>query len=81
MSFVLIAGKIGDAFGHGTVFRTGCIVFTLGSAVAALSNDFSLLLLARGIQGLGSAMLFGTGPACAVPMSARSSGRMETMLS
>jgi MFS family permease len=60
VSWVLIAGKVGDAFGHGTVFRAGCVVFTLGSVVATIAQDFNLLLVARGIQGLGSAMLFGT---------------------
>ena len=60
VSWVLIAGRLGDAFGHGSVFRAGCLVFTLGSLLAAVSTDFALLLAARGIQGLGSAMLFGT---------------------
>jgi MFS family permease len=60
VSWVLIAGRLGDAFGHGSVFRAGCVVFTLGSLLAAVSTDFALLLAARGIQGLGSAMLFGT---------------------
>src|ERR1700716_1749169 len=57
---VLIAGRLGDAFGHGTVFRTGAVVFGAGSVLAALSPDFNVLIAARGIQGLGSAMLFGT---------------------
>jgi MFS family permease len=60
VSWVLIAGRLGDAFGHGTVFRTGCLVFGGGSLLAALSQDFTLLVVARGVQGLGSAMLFGT---------------------
>src|SRR4051812_4403502 len=60
VSLVLIAGRAGDAFGHGRVFRTGCLVFGLGSLIAALSSDFNLLLGARAVQGLGSAMLFGT---------------------
>jgi MFS family permease len=57
---VLIAGRLGDAFGHGTLFRLGCLVFGLGSVTAALANDFNLLIVGRAVQGLGSAMIFGT---------------------
>lgn len=57
---VLVAGRLGDAFGHGTLFRTGCVVFAVGSAIAALPGGFVLLIAGRAIQGLGSAMLFGT---------------------
>jgi DHA2 family multidrug resistance protein-like MFS transporter len=60
VSFVLIAGRLGDAIGHGTVFRTGCLVFAAGSLLAALLGDFNALIVARGVQGLGSAMIFGT---------------------
>src|SRR5207253_2416897 len=57
---VLIAGRLGDAFGHGTLFRAGCLVFAAGSLMAAVPGDFTLLIGARGVQGLGSAMIFGT---------------------
>src|SRR6202022_1530924 len=57
---VLIAGRLGDAFGHGTVFRAGCLVFAAGSLIAAAAADFNFLIVARAVQGLGSAMIFGT---------------------
>jgi DHA2 family multidrug resistance protein-like MFS transporter len=57
---VLIAGRLGDAFGHGRLFRAGCLVFAAGSLLAALAGDFSILVLARAVQGLGSALIFGT---------------------
>jgi DHA2 family multidrug resistance protein-like MFS transporter len=57
---VLIAGRLGDAFGHGTLFRAGCLVFGGGALIGAIPGDFTLLVAARGIQGLGSAMIFGT---------------------
>lgn len=60
VGWVLIAGRLGDAFGHGRLFRAGCLTFALGSLVAAVSADFVPLLVARGIQGVGSAMIFGT---------------------
>jgi MFS family permease len=60
VGWVLIAGKLGDAFGYGHVFRAGCLTFAFGSLLAALSNDFLPLVAARAVQGVGSAMLFGT---------------------
>jgi MFS family permease len=57
---VLVAGRLGDAFGHGRLFRLGCLVFAAGSLLAALPGGFNLLIVGRSIQGLGSAMLFGT---------------------
>jgi MFS family permease len=57
---VLIAGRLGDAFGHGTLFRAGCLVFAAGSLLASVSSDFTLLIAARAVQGLGSALIFGT---------------------
>src|ERR1700694_1630678 len=57
---VLIAGRLGDAFGHGRLFRAGCLVFAIGSMLAAVPADFTVLIAARAIQGLGSALIFGT---------------------
>jgi MFS family permease len=60
VGWVLIAGRLGDAFGHGAVFRAGCLVFAAGSALGALPGDYPMLLAGRAIQGIGSAMIFGT---------------------
>src|SRR5690348_15858507 len=57
---VRIAGRLDAAFGHGTLFRLGCVVFAAGALVATLPGGFELLIVARGIQGIGSALLIGT---------------------
>jgi len=57
---VLVAGRLGDAFGHGRLFRAGCLVFATGSLLAAVPADFTTLIAARAVQGLGSALIFGT---------------------
>jgi len=60
VSGALIAGRLGDAFGHGRLFRAGCLTFAAGSLLAALAQDFNVLIAARAVQGVGSALLFGT---------------------
>lgn len=57
---VLIAGRMGDALGHGRLFQLGCLVFAAGCGLAALPGGFALLIAARAVQGFGSALLFGT---------------------
>jgi len=57
---VLTAGRLGDGVGHGRVFGSGAFVFAVGSVIAALLPDFVMLLAARSIQGVGSAMILGS---------------------
>ncbi len=71
---ILIAGRIGDLFGHRRVFAAGVLIFGLASIAAGLANRFEPLVVARAIQGLGGAMVFGTSLALvaeAVPASRR----------
>ncbi|MEO7125217.1 MAG: DHA2 family efflux MFS transporter permease subunit [Nakamurella sp.] len=56
-TFMLLAVALGDRFGRRTVFLIGITVFTLSSAVAALSTDTTVLIAARAMQGLGAAAL------------------------
>lgn len=57
---ILVTGRIGDLFGHRHVFTTGIAVFGVAAVAAGLANSYALLIAARGVQGLGSAMVFGT---------------------
>jgi MFS transporter, DHA2 family, methylenomycin A resistance protein len=57
---VLVMGRLGDLVGQGRVFGLGAALFTAAGLLCGLSNSFGLLLVARGIQGVGSAMIFGT---------------------
>jgi EmrB/QacA subfamily drug resistance transporter len=61
VSFVLIAGSIGDIVGHRRVFTTGLILFTLGALVCATAPAIAVLILGRAIQGVGAAMLLTAG--------------------
>ena len=61
--FLVPMGKIADIVGRKRIFILGNIIITVGSIVCALSTSTSILLFARLIQGIGAAMVFGTGMA------------------
>jgi EmrB/QacA subfamily drug resistance transporter len=58
--FILPCGKIADIFGRKKVFICGIWVFTVSSALAAMSPTTPVLLLSRVTQGMGSSMIFPT---------------------
>ena len=55
--FLLLGGRMADLFDRRRVFLTGLAVFTLGSLVSGLAGTPLTLVLARGAQGAGAAML------------------------
>jgi EmrB/QacA subfamily drug resistance transporter len=55
---LLTAAILGDRFGRRTVFVGGIAIFTLGSALAALSTSAGMLVLARAVQGVGGSVIF-----------------------
>jgi EmrB/QacA subfamily drug resistance transporter len=60
-ALLLAAAILGDRFGRRNVFVTGIAVFTIGSALAALSTSPGMLVLARVIQGTGGSVIFPLG--------------------
>ncbi len=52
-------GRVGDMFGRKKVLIAGVILFSLASAACALAPTGNLLIAARFVQGVASAMLFG----------------------
>ncbi|MFT3661190.1 MAG: MFS transporter [Gordonia sp. (in: high G+C Gram-positive bacteria)] len=59
-SLLLTSGALADRFGRRRVFLTGLVVFTAASLLCGLAHDPALLIVSRGIQGIGGAMLFAT---------------------
>lgn len=57
---VLSAGAWADRIGRRLVFVIGAVVFTVASALCAVSADMVMLNLSRVVQGLGAALLFAT---------------------
>jgi EmrB/QacA subfamily drug resistance transporter len=54
---VLIAGTLGDLLGRKRVFLVGVGLFTVASAACGAAGDPLLLNLARGVQGVGGAIM------------------------
>lgn len=67
--FLVPFGKMADIVGRKRVFIYGTFTFTASSLLLAVSMSPPTLLLLRILQGIGSAMLFGTGPAILVSTS------------
>ena len=57
-ALVLTAGSLADRFGRRRVFAFGLGVFSLASLLCALAPDPTFLNLARGLQGVGGAVMF-----------------------
>ncbi|UVJ53487.1 MFS transporter [Trueperella pyogenes] len=56
-ALLLTAGTLGDRFGIKRIFLTGLGIFAGASLLAALATSAPTLLLARGLQGLGGALV------------------------
>ncbi|MET0225432.1 MAG: DHA2 family efflux MFS transporter permease subunit [Dokdonella sp.] len=55
--FLLLGGRLGDLFGHRRIFLAGIVLFTLASLACGLATTRGVLIAARGIQGLGGAVV------------------------
>ncbi|OTB06757.1 hypothetical protein M426DRAFT_72009 [Hypoxylon sp. CI-4A] len=60
-TFILLAGRLGDVYGHKLIFLVGNVWFALFSLVAGLSvytpRPYAVFLFARIMQGIGPALL------------------------
>src|SRR4029077_13680922 len=51
-------GKLSDIYGRKPIFMIGIVIFLIGSALSGLSQNMGMLVLFRGIQGIGAGSLF-----------------------
>ncbi|MFD4431289.1 MDR family MFS transporter [Nocardia sp. NPDC058497] len=56
----VLAGKLGDLFGRKLLFQISGVIFIAGSALAGMAPGMGVLILARGIQGVGAGGLMVT---------------------
>lgn len=56
-SLLLVGGVLGDRFGRRRMFALGVMLFASASLLCALAPNPLTLILARGLQGIGGALL------------------------
>jgi EmrB/QacA subfamily drug resistance transporter len=56
-ALLLIGGSLGDRYGRRKVFTAGVALFCAASAWCGLAPDIRQLIVARGLQGIGAALL------------------------
>ena len=54
---LLLAGSIGDRYGRRRWMTVGLVIFGAGSIFGALAENIEQLIAARGVQGLGAALV------------------------
>ena len=56
-SLLLLGGSLGDLYGRAKLFVAGVVLFALASAACGFAPTILLLIIARGVQGAGAALL------------------------
>ncbi|WP_405683099.1 MDR family MFS transporter [Streptomyces sp. NBC_00057] len=56
----VLAGKFGDLFGRKIIFQLSAIIFITGSFLCGLATNMTLLIVWRGLQGIGAGGLMVT---------------------
>ena len=56
-SLLLVGGALGDLYGRRLVFTVGVAFFAIGSILCGFAPSISWLITARGVQGIGAALL------------------------
>jgi EmrB/QacA subfamily drug resistance transporter len=56
-ALLLIGGSLGDLYGRRKIFAVGVVLFSVASAWCGLSPNIRQLIVARGLQGIGGALL------------------------
>ena len=62
-ALLLLAGRLGDLWGHRRVYLVGFVLFGAASLACGLAGSFVELVVYRVFQGVGGAMIMATGPA------------------
>jgi len=57
-SLLMLAGSLGDRFGHRRLYIGGLVVFALASLACGIAPNVGVLIAARGVQGVGGAGMF-----------------------
>jgi EmrB/QacA subfamily drug resistance transporter len=55
--FLLLGGRAGDLLGRKRLFTVGVVLFSAASLLNGLAQSSTMLIVGRGVQGLGAALL------------------------
>jgi EmrB/QacA subfamily drug resistance transporter len=55
--FLLLGGRAGDLLGRKRIFLIGVVVFSVASLLNGLATSSEMLIICRGLQGLGGALI------------------------
>jgi len=55
--FLLLGGRAGDLFGRQRIFLTGLVIFTAASLFNGFAQSPTMLIIGRGLQGFGGALI------------------------
>ena len=55
--FLLLGGRLSDAYGRARLYRIGLVVFVVASVAGGFAVEPGLLIASRVVQGIGAAML------------------------
>ncbi|HLN89164.1 MAG TPA: MFS transporter [Candidatus Binatia bacterium] len=53
-----LIGRLGDIFGRKKIYTYGFAIFTVGSALTSIGQNPTEVIIFRGIQGIGAALVF-----------------------
>jgi MFS family permease len=73
-SCMLMSGRLGDFVGYTRVFAWGMVVYTLATLACGLAQSMTQVIVLRGMQGIGGALVFSNSLAIvtnAFPLSQR----------
>jgi MFS family permease len=68
-ALITVAGRLGDMVGKKKLYLAGIVIFTMASLLCGLANSAALLILFRGLQGLGAALILALGMAIATELT------------
>ena len=57
-SLLMVAGSLGDRFGHRRLYIGGLAVFALASLTCGIAPNVGVLIASRAVQGIGGAAMF-----------------------
>src|SRR5215475_14509039 len=56
-ALILVGGSLGDIYGRKRIYAIGVVLFAAASTWCGLAPDVRQLIIARGVQGVGAALL------------------------